>query len=330
MATCCLSAAHLAHAADASAPPACPPTAQAIDAAEATARMRTAQDRGMLWRVEKEGRTSWLYGTIHVAERDWMFPGPATQRALRGVDRIGLEMDLLDPDIVAQLRAAIQPPPGAPALPPALAQRLEAHARLACVGEPFAAMRTEMQVMTLMSLAGRTQGLDPAYGIDIFLAGLARGLGKPVVSLETPAQQMALLLSDDPVKVVKMVDDALQLLERKDSPLVIGRLTRAWAEGRLDELEHYPEWCACLDTVERRQSYDELVVGRNPGLGRRVTALHDAGASVFAAVGVLHMVGPQGLPALLAAQGFRVERVPFAPLRAEAEMSIKSSAGGAP
>jgi uncharacterized protein YbaP (TraB family) len=34
---------------------------------------------------------------------------------------------------------------------------------------------------------------------------------------------------------------------------------------------------------------------------------------VFAAVGALHMTGPQGLPRLMAARGYLVERIPFPP-----------------
>ena len=37
---------------------------------------RHARDRGFLWKLEKDGRTSWLYGTVHVARLEWAFPGP--------------------------------------------------------------------------------------------------------------------------------------------------------------------------------------------------------------------------------------------------------------
>jgi len=37
------------------------------------------------------------------------------------------------------------------------------------------------------------------------------------------------------------------------------------------------------------------------------------GKQVFAAVGSLHMIGPMGLPALMAQRGYRVERVEFTP-----------------
>ena len=40
-----------------------------------------------------------------------------------------------------------------------------------------------MQVLGLASLAGRRDGLDPAFGVDTFLAGFGRGTKKQVVSL---------------------------------------------------------------------------------------------------------------------------------------------------
>jgi uncharacterized protein YbaP (TraB family) len=57
-----------------------------------------------------------------------------------------------------------------------------------------------------------------------------------------------------------------------------------------------------------REAYARLVDGRNPGMVDAIERLH-ADLSVFVAVGSLHMVGPQGLPALLKARGFVVTRV---------------------
>jgi uncharacterized protein YbaP (TraB family) len=48
---------------------------------------------------------------------------------------------------------------------------------------------------------------------------------------------------------------------------------------------------------------------RNPGLAASIDALHLGGKRVFAAVGSLHMIGPRGLPALLARRGYRVEPI---------------------
>ena len=50
---------------------------------------------------------------------------------------------------------------------------------------------------------------------------------------------------------------------------------------------------------------------RNLGLAERIDTLHGAGQRVFAAVGALHMTGPQALPALMVQRGYAVERIVF-------------------
>ena len=66
----------------AQAPATCPPVAQTPSADQIQAGLRGARDRGFLWRITKSGRDSYLYGTVHVAKFEWMFPGPTVNRAL--------------------------------------------------------------------------------------------------------------------------------------------------------------------------------------------------------------------------------------------------------
>ncbi|MEO7056675.1 MAG: TraB/GumN family protein, partial [Caldimonas sp.] len=50
---------------------------------------------------------------------------------------------------------------------------------------------------------------------------------------------------------------------------------------------------------------------RNPALAERIDALHAGGQQVFAAIGSLHMVGPNGVPALLKRRGYKLEQGDF-------------------
>ena len=271
--------------------PACPPTAQPLSADAVQAGLRSARDRGLLWEARRQGRTVWLYGTVHAGQRDWMFPGPQLQAALRSADRVALELDVLDPAIASRLQAAVAARPDEPALPPDLARRIAAQAALACLGDGLASLRPEMQAMTLVALAGRRVGLDPAYGVDGFLAGLARGLGKPVISLETPESQIQVLVPADRQQRDALIDDSLRDLETGQAVPGLLRLTQAWADGRLDELTDYGQWCHCLDTPAERELHERLIQRRNGPMARRTLALHEAHATVFVAVGALHMVG---------------------------------------
>ena len=79
-----------------------------------------------------------------------------------------------------------------------LQRRLEKQRRLACAGPELALLRPDAQVISLLSLAGRSEGLDASYGIDFSLAGVALALGKPVLSLETPELQLRELVRTTP------------------------------------------------------------------------------------------------------------------------------------
>jgi hypothetical protein len=293
------------------APTTCPPTATAPSAAQVQAGMKAARDRGFLWRLRKDGRESWLYGTVHVARLEWTFPGPAVSAALQASDTIALELDLLDPDIQRRLAQAMAAP-GAP-IPAALRQRLQRQAEAECLpAQALERLGPELQVATLESLVGRREGLDPSYGIDAVLAGWARGAGKPVVSLETPERQLAALTMPTPAETVEFVDSTLTEIETGRATPALRRVAQVWADGDLERLTRYEAWCDCVKTLTDRAALTRLLDGRNPALADAVVALHGRGQRVFAAVGSLHMIGATGLPALLARRGFEVETIAFA------------------
>src|SRR5690606_37453569 len=85
-------------AAAAGCPPAAPdPRQLPMDELRAQAR-----DRGVLWTLHKDGRTSWLYGTVHDGRPEWTVPGPRTVRALRAADVVALELDPADPQLARE------------------------------------------------------------------------------------------------------------------------------------------------------------------------------------------------------------------------------------
>ena len=294
--------------AQAPAPPGCPPQAQAPTAEQLQAWRRDARDRGFLWRIARDGRVSYLYGTVHVARSQWALPGPRIAQALEASDTLALELDMLDADIQRRLATGMAADP-AERLPDALAARLSAQVRAACLPqEAMAQLAPVLQVITLQTLAARGDGLDPAYAIDGFLAAYARQQGKSVRSLESPELQLA-LLRGEPQSALRELESGLEQLESGKLRPMLLRIARVWEQGREDELARYEEWCDCAGTEAERALLKRLLDERNPPLAARLDALHAAGLRVFAAVGALHMVGPLGLPALMAQRGYTVTRV---------------------
>jgi uncharacterized protein YbaP (TraB family) len=281
-----------------------PASAEALQAA-----LRDARDHGYLWRISKDGRSSWLFGTFHVGRLEWMFPGPTLQRALRDADVLALELDPLDPQVQAQLARGIAAMPHTP-LPEALQQRLRAAAAALCVPyETIASYAPEFQVVALGTMVGRPLQLEAQYGADLGLSVYARRMKQEILSLETPEGQLQALQMHDADETVAYVEDSLQELEPGASTALLARMARAWAGGDGDELEHYAQWCRCLDTPIERTVMARLLDQRNPGLAEAIDRAHRSGKRVFAAIGSLHLFGPSGLPALMTQRGYRVERV---------------------
>lgn len=285
-------------------PPPAPLTQEAVEQG-----LRNAVDRGFLWRVTKGGHSSWLYGTLHVGRQPWMFPGPQARMALQSVDRLALELDLLDPSIMSRVMSLMTAEPAAAPLPEPIAKRLKSLAEAWCAGPELAALKPELQAVSLTVSAARRAGLEAAYGADLFLALQARRIGKPVVSLETPESQMGVLLQPNVDETVRFVDHALAEMESGQALPTLERLAQAWARGDWNELSHYADWCRCLDTEEDRALMRKLNDERNLAMAAQVASRHEGGEKLFVAVGALHMIGPQGLPALLAARGFEVRRM---------------------
>jgi len=287
--------------------PDCPPDALEVTAERLQAGMQAAEDHGFLWRIRKDGRTSYLYGTLHVARLEWIFPGPLVREALNASDTIALELDLLDPGVQRRLVQAMSADRGF-TLPAPLAERLRRRMTLECIDpETMAKTGPELQAATLTALAGRRDGLQPAYSIDLLLASFARGMGKPVVSLETPEAQLHALELPNRDEAVAFVEDALDDLDSGRTRPFLLRLATLWARSDHDALERYEEWCECRRTPAEQVAMQRLLDERNPGMAEQIDRLHRSGRRVFAAVGSLHMVGPAGLPALLKQRGYTVE-----------------------
>lgn len=287
----------LAHAAD------CPPAPLAPD----TATAASAPDRGLLWRLERDGRVSWLYGSLHLGKPDWIFPGPALREAWLGTELLAVELDLGDPQTMATLGqlGRIKQPPTAP-----LRERLAAQTRAACLPEQaLATLHPLLQLSSLTALAARWDGFDIGYGQEFALLSLARHEGRRIVALETAAEQLGALIPTDARETEKLVEQGLRQLESGHARAPLVKLAKAWERGDLARLENYEQWCECVTSELEQRWLRRLNDGRNPHLAKRIAALHAEGKPVLAVIGALHMSGPQALPALLAKLGFKVERV---------------------
>lgn len=289
----------------------CPPVPQPPTQEQLAEGFRTAKDRGAMWTLTKDGRTSYLYGTLHVGRMAWAFPGPKLLQALRDTQVLALELDPTDPNLQAEMQA-VSAQAGKVTLSPADQSRLDAQADAACVPrEALRPMHPVMQLVTYGILSARRDGLDPGFGQEFTLLGFARAQQRAIVSMESMTSQMTVLLPRDAASARASFERLLGDLEIGKARTQIVRISEAWASGDMNLLGSLEALCACQPTQEEREFSRLINDDRNPHLARRIAEEHGKGRPVLAAVGILHMTGPKALTTLLAQQGFEVRRVSY-------------------
>jgi len=273
-----------------------------------------AAERGALFKVTASDRTLWLYGTIHAGKAGYYPLEPRIGGALAAAPMLVLEVDAArDPAAVAaafQHHGMFAPgSAGHAGLAPERRQRLDAALEAQGVNPAAVAQLKPWMLMTLLTIVDLQKlGYDPAQGVDAHLAGLVRGK-IPVMELET-AQYQAALLDRLPLEM------QWQLLEETLAHMASGQQLRE-ARELFDAYERADQ--AALERIALRIETDtgvtakftrEIVLDeRNGPMADKLAALLTRENNAVAAVGLLHLLGKRGVPALLRERGLKVERV---------------------
>ena len=164
-------------------------------------------------------------------------------------------------------------------------------------------MRPWMLALTLSVMQMQRAGLDPAFGIEQHFLRKLDADGKLGAGMETIDQQLALFAEASAREQDEQLHKTLQELPGMEAQL--DEMRRLWRSGDVDglhaliseEMDEYPA------------VYDRLIVDRNRAWIPQVEAqLADEGDELVI-VGAAHLVGPDGVVALLRARGHAVERI---------------------
>jgi len=258
-----------------------------------------------LWRVEtSSGRTGWLFGTIHSMPEGTAWRSAAFARAFAEADTLVVELTGLEDQAAANaVFMELARTPGQGELSTRVTEderwRVELALDMAGLDDGgFSGMETWAAALTL-GQALRSGGMGP--GADQQL--LAAAGNRPVVELEGLRDQLAIF---DGLPEAEQADLLLAVAREaghsQDEPR---RLFAIWAAGDVEALVRETR-AGLLADPELRQA---LLVARNEAWAERIAALLDEGSRPFVAVGAAHIVGEDGLAAMLAAEGARVTRV---------------------
>lgn len=282
--------------------------ALALVAAVASGRA-AAEDRGVLWTVQVRQNTVYLLGSVHVLRPgDAALPRAALD-AYADAEQLVMEIDLDDaavgdPLAIAQQMQASAALPAGQSLQSVLGSDYAEVARRASEAGLDLAMFDRFQpwfvATLLLQLELAKRGFDPALGIEQQLAGRAAADRKPIVGLETPAQQFAVLsglsLADQKRFLLMTLDESAQ------ADAELEQLLAAWRKGDItalaallsDEFERFP------------QLYRPLTEDRNRTWVGQLDDLLDDRDDYLVVVGALHLVGRNSVVDLLRQRGHAV------------------------
>jgi uncharacterized protein len=272
------------------------------------ARAVSRTDKGLIWQFEREGRVGWLVGSLHMLTSDF-YPLPTTMsEAFAGADVLMEEIDLdeaSDPAFAVKTLAKAMYPAGttlSSQLSPETLKLLPATlAKNGLTLEALQSFKPWMVAMTLQTLALQRIGFDPALGIDKHFDDAADKAGKPLIGLETAAEQIDFLDGLSPKTQDQMLRESVE--ETETELTEIKTIANAWRAGDAAAIEKL-----VLSSVKSApEVYQSLLVDRNRRWVPKIEACVQT-KRCFIVVGAAHLVGPDGLVTLLRQRGYKVEQ----------------------
>jgi uncharacterized protein len=274
-----------------------------------SAQTRSAAAKSFLWKVQNGSKVLYLAGSVHALGADAYPLSAAYENAFAAAGTLVEEINLAEAE---QLSAA----------PMLLAKGLYMDGRtfessvskdtativanrLKDTGIPPEMIRTMKPWMVMLMITvfeAQKAGLDPSLGLDKYFFDKARAAGKPVVALETAESQIDRFDQMPDSLQEQMLRSTLSELDVQRNG--IAAMIGAWRTGDAAALEKM----ALSSFDGYRGAYTSLIVERNNNWVPQIEACMNRPQPCFVVVGAAHLVGPDGLLALLKQKGYKLEQ----------------------
>ena len=262
---------------------------------------------GVFWKIDAGARPpSYLFGTIHSADPRVIAFQPSVLRAFDRADVFVMEMTLEaqsfltlgasmmftdDRDLERLLgredfrkvvaAAAVHP------IPEAVLRKMKPWAVMALISQPAPQSNPFM---------------------DMLLYQKATAAGKPVIGLESAAEQIAVFSQMPMTDQLTLLRNSLDQVHQM--PAMRERMIETYLTGELAAIADLAQTLADQDPSGlNRRFIHRLNDARNDRLVTRMMPHIDAGGA-FIAVGALHLTGERGLIRQLRARGYRLSPLP--------------------
>jgi uncharacterized protein YbaP (TraB family) len=263
-----------------------------------------------IWVVKGPHATVYLFGTIHALQKGVPWRSAKIDAAIQQSQTLWLEIPNVDEaasmqPLIMKLGMDRAHPLSTKLTPDQLAKLTKVANSVGLPGGEamFESFKPWLAALTLSVAPLMQAGYDPNTGVEMEIKPEFIKANKPVKGFETAEEQMH-YFADMPEKT--QVDFLNSELDDFDSAIdKFKQMLAAWSAGDTDALDK-------LNNEDFRDKYPDLfqilVVKRNQKFTTQIQDLLKGDGVSFVAIGAGHLVGKDGVPAMLEKQGFKVTR----------------------
>jgi uncharacterized protein YbaP (TraB family) len=262
-----------------------------------------------LWRATRGQNVVYLAGSLHLLSRDHYPLSQPFEDAFSDSDLLVEEVDLGQMEMDAQMKLLARGIlTDGRSLDEVLSPETKAlvEARAASLGMPlqaFQMFKPWMLALTLLAMEWQKAGFDPALGLDKHFYDRARAEKKAVEGLETVEFQISRFDQLTMDEQDRMLRSTLKEIETQRGSVNV--LAAAWKAGDVQTVERI----VLQDLRGEPRIYESLLVSRNRNWLPKIESLFERQGRALVIVGAAHLVGPDGLLAMLRSKGYAVEQL---------------------
>ena len=269
-----------------------------------------ADAKTFAWKAAgKGGGVVYLVGSVHLLSKDFYPLNPAIDAAYKDADLLVEEVDMaemLDPSAQLGFLSRGMLPSSTPldtvVSAPTYALVAKRASDLGLPVEPFKLLKPWLVALMLVQVEWQKAGFDPELGLDKHFYDQAKADGKRTEGLETAEYQISRLDGMSMEQQEHLLSESLKDLDAERANMT--RLVDAWRAGDAPAVERI----VLSELKQEPLLYQRLLVERNRNWIPKIEALFARPRPAFVVVGAAHLVGPDGLIALLRAKGYTVEQ----------------------
>ena len=267
-----------------------------------------APKKAIFWKVTSPTSVTYLLGSIHLGSKD-MYPLPKEiEDAFANSAALLVEADIRKVDM-AKMQTLVMSkglyPPGDSLwnhITPETRKKLEQFCeQYGLPAANLAQMKPWVVSLTVASLPLLKAGMDPNLGIDMYF--LNKADKKRVVEIESAEWQIDLISGFPDDLQEKFL--AASVEEGFDMQSNLKRLRDAWTTGDADKVDAIIR----EDSKTPEKITRAMLQDRNPHMADAAEQFLKGKEQAFLVVGAAHMVGKEGVVALLQKRGYKVEQV---------------------